>query len=182
MPADLATLGIVDTAGWVRAIDSEVDRDALAHDCAGCGARAGIHCARSGGPTLGGPGRLWPAGVYLCARRFDGPPLQLGGGDYLYVLKREAAEPSNIVIRVRPDGTVIQLREQLFNVALTKASPTSFSRGTYDEVWEYSDTTIALLEALSWDGEGDPAVGWVRHRPSNRRRPTGLPSSEVVRP
>lgn len=51
---------------------------------------------------------------------------------------------------------------------------------TYDDAWCYANPRAAIKAAITWDGEGDPPVGWHRHISSGRRRPDGDPAREYV--
>lgn len=54
--------------------------------------------------------------------------------------------------------------------------------GYRGEHYWYRDSRLAWLVAWFWDCQGEPPDGWVRHTPSNRRRPEGDPSREIIRP
>ncbi len=67
--------------------------------------------------------------------------------------------------------------------------PLLFARGRielsdgdgYNRGWDYPDLKEAIAAAEAWDGEGDPADGWVRMIQEGRiprRRPDGKPESE----
>ena len=70
--------------------------------------------------------------------------------------------------------------------------PLTFGRGAlqrgragaddYIDVWTFPSIVAAYCALTAWDGEGDPCDGWIRHQPSNRRRPDGSPASEYVEP
>lgn len=82
-----------------------------------------------------------------------------------------------------PDGRIATIAPLLFGQAmLTVASPENHSWGQWDEGWTYPSHEQAIYALIVWDGRGDPLVGWVRHQPSNRRRPEGDPTREEVRP
>jgi hypothetical protein len=49
-----------------------------------------------------------------------------------------------------------------------------------DDRWTYPSVGDAIAALTRWDGEGDPPNGWIRHRPSGRRRPDGTAGSEYV--
>lgn len=49
------------------------------------------------------------------------------------------------------------------------------------EMFTFPDPVSAALAFIAWDGSGEPS-GWVRHQPSDRRRPDGDPSKEYVSP
>lgn len=51
------------------------------------------------------------------------------------------------------------------------------------DVWSYPFLTTAVLEFLVWTGDaGTEPEGWIRHQPSNRRRPDGDATREHVAP
>ncbi len=87
---------------------------------------------------------------------------------------------ANLLIkRVLPDGRCLRLYRQLFNLALTIAKDDQDDGFT--DTYEFDSAPPAIEAAKRWDGEGDP-VGWIRHKPSNRRRVGGDPAREEVRP
>lgn len=70
---------------------------------------------------------------------------------------------------------------QLFNAAVIRGR---LDAEGYDQIWEFADHDLAMFSVLDWKKagfEGEPE-GWVRHRPSNRRRPDGDSTKEEVRP
>lgn len=51
---------------------------------------------------------------------------------------------------------------------------------SYDDGWCYPRASTAIRAAQTWDGQGDPMDGWVRHLGTGRRRPDGDPAREHV--
>lgn len=60
-------------------------------------------------------------------------------------------------------------------------SEAEFDMGCHDEQYVYPSIEAAWAAVQDWDGRGDPPDGWIRHQPSNRRRPDGDPTREFVR-
>lgn len=56
-----------------------------------------------------------------------------------------------------------------------------FDDGFCDEVFTYTSRDGAWAAVLDWNGVGDPQ-GWIRHQPSDRRRPGGDASKEYIAP
>ena len=81
--------------------------------------------------------------------------------------------------KVLPDGRVLFLFPTLTNVRLG-ISPNDHEP-FFDEFYCYHNTASAFKAIKEWDGKGDPE-DWVRHVPSNRRRPNGDPEEEYVAP
>lgn len=81
--------------------------------------------------------------------------------------------------RVLEDGRVAIVLPQVFNTILTVSSPESWRLGCRDDVFTYMRWQDAVAALEAWDGSGEPE-GWVRHQPSNRRRPEGDPAWEYV--
>lgn len=85
-----------------------------------------------------------------------------------------------MLTRVLPDGRVICLIPRMFGAIDLTLQPHIESVGP-EQVWTYESQADALGAALTWDGsEGEP-MGWIRHRPSNRRREDGDPNRETIR-
>lgn len=61
------------------------------------------------------------------------------------------------------------------NVAITLAHPAGVGPA---EVYWYPAGRLAWLVAWYWNACGDAPDGWIRHTPSNRRRPGGDPARE----
>lgn len=64
--------------------------------------------------------------------------------------------------------------------AITSCEDEQTAHAAFDEEWMYATFEQAVAAFKAWDGEGEPE-GWIRHTPSNRRRPDGDPSQETVR-
>lgn len=83
-----------------------------------------------------------------------------------------------------PDGRLLALEPLLFGDwrlhVVPPASPTSYATAIYDYPMKESEAAVRALQ--EWDGEGDPPVGWVRMKPSNRRRTDGDPTKEYIEP
>lgn len=105
------------------------------------------------------------------------------------------APPDKLKIR-SPNGRWITIEPLLFGrvaVKITNPQPDDiaedgrslseedFDRGFCDEEYTYPSMEAAWAAVLDWDGKGDPPDGWIRHKPSNRRRPSGDPAREEVR-
>lgn len=80
------------------------------------------------------------------------------------------------------DGRVLHMNLILSNrVQLCLDDPTT--PGTYSDVWTYRNDWEAYVGAVTWLREGgDEPDGWLRHQPSNRRRPGGVKDREYVAP
>jgi hypothetical protein len=83
--------------------------------------------------------------------------------------------------RMLPDGREVTVQPLTFRRARITVGP-PVQQGTWDQCWDYDDMLTAVAAMLAWDGQGDPADGWVRHLPSHRRRPDGDPAKEHIRP
>lgn len=82
--------------------------------------------------------------------------------------------------RTLPDGRLLALQPLLFGdfrLHVIASPQASRSQSVYD----FADAGAAAVALGLWDGRGDPE-GWVRHKPSNRRRPDGDPAREHVAP
>lgn len=82
-----------------------------------------------------------------------------------------------------PDGRVAFLMPQIFGVDICIGAEATEDAGL-TERYSYNDASIALAAWSAWrEAEffGEPVL-WIRHRPSNRRRPSGDASREEVRP
>lgn len=77
-----------------------------------------------------------------------------------------------------PDGRYTALTPQIFATILT-ISQAGDELG-YSEAYTYEDPEKAAAAFEAWEGNGEPD-GWVRHIPSNRRRPNGDASKEHIR-
>lgn len=90
--------------------------------------------------------------------------------------------PGVSLVVVLADGERwIALEEMLYGACDVKRGLVAFPSQIEDR-WTYRTGGEALQVLLSWDGDGDAPVGWIRHRPSNRRRwPDGDPTTEEVR-
>ena len=54
--------------------------------------------------------------------------------------------------------------------------------GGYDHIWSYPILAEAILAFMEWDKANDSEPkGWIRHLPSNRRRPDGDEEKEYVK-
>lgn len=82
-----------------------------------------------------------------------------------------------------PDGRVAFLVPRIFGVEICiGAEPTQVAGLT--DLYSYAHVSHAVFAWQDWgDAEfaGEPD-GWIRHRPSNRRRPDGDASREEIRP
>lgn len=83
--------------------------------------------------------------------------------------------------RVLDDGRQIDLCPMTFGKVRLCIGEAPCSEHGYEDGWCYEDPIGGLEAAESWDGEGDPPVGWHRHLGSGRRRPDGDPEREYVR-
>lgn len=82
-----------------------------------------------------------------------------------------------IARKVLADGRCVYLHTTLFNLRIS-VSPDVDS--LFVEQFYCFHSSIAAFQAIAeWNGEGDPE-GWVRHVPSNRRRPDGDPEDEYI--
>jgi hypothetical protein len=75
------------------------------------------------------------------------------------------------------DGRELTVRPMIFT---TRLSIGPAGEEYLDDGWCYEDPQAAVEAAKTWDGEGDPPVGWHRHVTSGRRRPGGDPTKEYV--
>lgn len=84
--------------------------------------------------------------------------------------------------RTLDDGRHLGVEPLLFSRArLTVGTAEQHEVGCYEDAYDYDFRSEAFLAFVLWDGVGEPE-GWVRHKPSNRRRPGGDPAQEHVRP
>lgn len=82
-------------------------------------------------------------------------------------------------------------RRELGNGRLLVVAPMTFGKvrlcigpagePTYEDGWCYEDQRVAIVAAETWDGEGDPPVGWHRQISTGRRREDGDPEREYQR-
>lgn len=79
--------------------------------------------------------------------------------------------------KVFEDGRVAYLHRTIFNLRIS-ISPDEQAQ-TFDEFYCFHDFSAASKAMEEWDGKGDPD-GWVRHVPTNRRRPDGDPRDEYI--
>lgn len=80
--------------------------------------------------------------------------------------------------RLLPNGKEACVVPQLFNALLTIGKP---GDGGYEEAYTFQDTEIAMVHFRYWNMDDEPS-GWIRHIPSNRRRPNGDPKQEYIAP
>lgn len=87
--------------------------------------------------------------------------------------------PGAFAHRVLGDGRVVVLYQMLFTWRVTIGPD---GEGWYDDFWCYPPTQFdAAHQALtSWDGNGDPPDGWIKHGRTGRRRPDGDPTREYI--
>lgn len=82
-----------------------------------------------------------------------------------------------------PDGRVAFVVPRIFTVDICIGDdPTEFAG--ISETYTYDRPTIAIAAWAAWREagfDGEPVL-WIRHQPSNRRRPAGDPTQEKVRP
>ncbi len=83
-----------------------------------------------------------------------------------------------LIRRVLEDGRVIRLHK-MFGQNTRITTSTDVDSLYYDQMYCYHDTAKAVVQALAWDGSGDPE-GWYRHINTGRRRPDGDPAKEYV--
>jgi hypothetical protein len=97
------------------------------------------------------------------------------------VIYEEPIEDGWIAARETPAGMLLTVTPQLMGAALlTVAKPTT-AKGTYDEAYTYPTLQGALVYMIAWSPDVEP-YGWIRHIPSNRRRPGGDESREYILP
>lgn len=80
-------------------------------------------------------------------------------------------------LRAHPGGKLSYVVELMFG----RARVVYGNRLGAEEMWDYDTADEAIFAQRQWDPAGPELQGWVRHRPSNRRRPDGDPAREVVR-
>ena len=87
-----------------------------------------------------------------------------------------------VATRTLDDRRFLAVVPQLFGAGLlTMTNPGAFP-GTWDEGYTYERLADAVDALESWDpAETFEPLGWIRHRPSNRRRSGGDPREEYVR-
>lgn len=54
-------------------------------------------------------------------------------------------------------------------------------RDKVDDIYSYERVDIAIMALHDWEDK-DELTGWIRHQPSNRRRPDGDPAKEYIAP
>jgi len=77
-------------------------------------------------------------------------------------------------------GEALFVYQNMFNTELARGL--NHAAATKDEVYYYEHAEDAIAACFTWDGVGDAPGPWIRHLPSNRRRPGGDASKEEVRP
>ncbi len=77
------------------------------------------------------------------------------------------------------DGRYITLTPQLYGTLLTLSQ--AGNEYGYSEAYTYDNPEKAVASYEAWEGNGEPN-GWIRHIPSNRRRPNGDAAQEHVSP
>lgn len=82
-------------------------------------------------------------------------------------------------LRRLDNGRTIYLIPQIFNFRLAIGWTHEEDIG-YDDFYCYLHEFQAVVAFLTWKGEGDPVIGWIRHGRSGRRRPDGDPDREYV--
>lgn len=85
--------------------------------------------------------------------------------------------------RVLNDRRHATVQPQMFGTGLLTVAYTidRYDELTFDECWTYPSVAAAVAALNAWEG-WDPPDGWIRHKPSNRRRPDGDPAREYIRP
>ncbi len=81
--------------------------------------------------------------------------------------------------RQLPDGRTKCLMRLLDGWRLGVTPP--HDNSAYTDLWDYPSGYEAWEAFEAFDGTAEPE-GWVRHKPSNRRRPGGDSSKEYVAP
>lgn len=87
--------------------------------------------------------------------------------------------PGALTVRDLPDGRVVCV----YPMTTTFALCIDCNEYGYSDRYCYKRSELALHAAETWDGTGDPPLGWVRHVNSGRRRPHGGgPDEEFINP
>lgn len=95
--------------------------------------------------------------------------------------QRLAAEPTTRAMRVLEDLTILKVEElHVGYVLISRSTAQDVCLGVWSEGWYYRSVDAACAALGAWTDEPEPS-GWVRHLPSNRRRPDGDPAREYVR-
>jgi hypothetical protein len=89
-----------------------------------------------------------------------------------------SSRPGSLYTRELEDGRELTVYPMTFGKARLCIGPAGWP--TYDDGWCYADPQQAIDAAATWDGEGDPPVGWHRQISTGRRRPDGDPEQEYV--
>jgi hypothetical protein len=89
--------------------------------------------------------------------------------------------PGSLFHRVLEDG-VTELTVYPMTFGKARLCIGLVGDGGYDDGWCYEDPLMAIRAAETWDGRGDPPVGWHRQISTGRRRPNGDPGYEYVSP
>lgn len=87
--------------------------------------------------------------------------------------------PGALAVHELPDGRVVAVCPLIYTYRLIVDCDDSGYADGY--CYPRGSLALVLLAAATWDGQGDPPDGWIRHMGSHRRRPDGTPASEVVR-
>lgn len=94
----------------------------------------------------------------------------------------EMNPPSGALMRRRlPDGRYVDVTAMTYGKGRLCIGD-EVDLFAYRDGYCYTSIAQAVVAAVTWDGEGDPPEGWIRHLGSGRRRPDGTPESEYVAP
>lgn len=90
----------------------------------------------------------------------------------------DEADPFLLIRRVLEDGRVVRLHKMFGDNTRITLSKDEDSQ-CFEQMYCYHDKVKAVVQAVKWDGNGDPE-GWYRHINTGRRRPDGDPAKEYI--
>lgn len=102
--------------------------------------------------------------------------------------KLKIRTPNGRFVTIEPliYGAAVKVTNRKISTSLRDDSTIDFTEAEFDdgfcdEVFAYTSWDEAWAAVLDWNGVGDPQ-GWIRHQPSDRRRPGGDASKEYIAP
>jgi hypothetical protein len=111
-----------------------------------------------------------------------GHPCPVCGGNGDLAHRPDCARSEMVARRLLVDGTELVVY-RMYGEAMDLALTLPGNNFGVDERWTYAPGHFlaAVAGMILWEPNFEP-TGWIRHRPSDRRRPDGDPSREYIRP